>query len=919
MVTMPLAAATRLGHYEIGSRIGVGGMGEVYRARDLRLGREVALKVLAPEKADDRARRHLLEEARAASALNHPNIITVYDIGSQDGIDFIAMEFIRGRTIHDLASRKGLPLEDVFKYGIQIADALARAHAAGITHRDIKPGNIMVNEEGIPKLLDFGLAKSFSSEAALGGGTETVTLDAAATRGLVVGTAPYMSPEQARGHRLDGRSDIFSFGLVLYMMLTGRSAFPGDDVFSIIGAIIHNPPEPIPISADVPDEMAGIVMRCLRKDPARRYQHAGDLRIALEDLRDELAGKGPARRAAPTQSRAARWLERAVLVTVAAAASVAGLQWYLKRPLPVVRFPALTQITFDAGLTNTPAVSFDGKLLAYASDRAGPNLDIWVQQLGGGEPIRLTRESADSYDPVFSPDGTTVVFRSELDGGGLYSVPSLGGQLRRIAKDGRRPRFSPDGKWIAYRIGHPQWSSGGGGIYLMPATGGSSRQLHADFTSVADLVWAPDSRHYLFSGVPPVKSRQLGASPGDRHQSEDRADWWLATLDDTTPLRTGGLGATREQGLVETQLEAWDPEGKFIVFSARAGDSSNLWKIPISIEDGKVNGAVEPLTFGTTNQTTASISTTGLLTFASVSRTVDAWSLPFDSRQGRVTGKAEQLTSDGTVGAPSVSVAGDRMVFCSKRSGNYDVWLRDLRSGVETQITATPFAESIPVISASGLKVGWRAIEGNKDNMYYVGLPASGRPGAPQKLCDGCGAPFGWSPDGNTLLGLAGLPYRVHSFEVPSGNKTELVKSAGNNIFEPWFNADGKWFLFLVHGPGRSRVYAAPYRDSPIPEAEWIPLTDGLAWEDKPRWSPDDRAIYFTSDRDGSRCIWAQPLDSAKRPNGSAFPVYHSHNTRLALMNVAPGQLDISVARDRLVFNQGEKTGNVWLTKLPRR
>jgi len=915
---MPLATGTRLGHYEILAKIGTGGMGEVYRARDVRLRRDVALKVLAPEKAGARPRKDLIEEARAASALNHPNITTVYDVGSQDGIDFIAMEYIRGRTIRDLTAHRGLPLTEVIKYAVPISDALARAHAAGITHRDIKPGNIMVNEDGIPKLLDFGLAKSSQPEGLCSPNAETMTMAEETLPGMVMGTVSYMSPEQAQGQKIDGRSDIFSFGLVLYEMLTGRRAFPGEHVFSVVSAIIHTSPQPIQATTDIPPEIISIVMRCLRKDPARRYQHAGDLRIALEDLHDDAAvGRSPTP-AAPPESRSRRWLERSVIAFVAVALSAGGLLWYLNRPQPPGPFSALTQVTFDPGLTTSPAISPDGKLLAYASDRAGSSLDIWVQQLGGGEAIRLTRESADCYDPTFSPDGTTIVFRSEADGGGLYSVPSLGGQVRRIAKDGRRPRFSPDGNWIAYRIGHPQWSSGvGGGIHLMPATGGSSRQLQPSFASAGDVIWAPDSRHYLFSGIPPRKDHPSvsGANDGGRH----RGEWWVSTLDDDSPIETGAIRTVREQRLVEMLVESWDPGGKFIIFSARSGDSFNVWKIPISTKTWKVTGRAEPLTFGTTHQSMASISSKGVLTFASVSRSIDVWSLPMDPREGRMTGKPERVTSDGTIGAPSVSVAGDRIVFQSKRSGNPDVWLHNVKTGSETQITATPFPESIPVISANGLRVAYRSIEGNKDNIYYLDLPSSGRPAAPQKLCDDCGAPFSWSPDGNTLLGLAGAHVRVLSYQVPSGKNAEIVKHASSHIFEPQFTSDGKWFLFLVHGPGRSRIYAAPYHGTLIPGTEWIPLTDGLFWEDKPRWAPDDRAIYFTSDRDGSRCIWGQRLDSDRRPTGPAFALYHSHNARLALMNVLPGMLDISVARDRLVFNMGEKTGNVWITNLSQR
>src|SRR5579862_2700628 len=282
-----------LGHYRIEAKLGEGGMGVVYRAFDTHLDRSVAIKILRADAigSPERKRRFLLE-AKAASALNHPNIIHIYDINSSNGTDFIAMEFVAGKTLNQLIGKHGLPLKDTLKYSIQMADALARAHAAGIVHRDLKPANIIVAEDGRVKLLDFGLAKLTEPSVDSEGATATINADQGplTEEGSIVGTVAYMSPEQAAGKKVDGRSDIFSFGSVLYEMVTGRRAFGGTNNVSTLSAILHQEPQPPgELAPDLPLEMERIIARCLRKDPERRAQHVDDVRLALEELRDDSA------------------------------------------------------------------------------------------------------------------------------------------------------------------------------------------------------------------------------------------------------------------------------------------------------------------------------------------------------------------------------------------------------------------------------------------------------------------------------------------------------------------------------------------------------------------------------------------------------------------------------------------------------
>src|SRR5229473_4112975 len=277
-----------LAHYEILDKLGEGGMGAVWQSRDTRLNRIVAIKTLPADKvADPQRKRRFVQEAQAASALNHPNIVTIYDINSDNGVDFIVMECVRGKTLDELIARRGMRLNELLSYAIQTADALSKAHAAGIVHRDLKPGNIMVTEEGRVKVLDFGLAK-LTEPAPPGEDEETRTIKPGTEDGAILGTISYMSPEQAEGKPVDARSDIFSLGAVLYEMATGSRAFQGSSKLSTLTAILReNPKPPSELAAGVPHDLAKIVTRCLRKDPARRYQTMTDLKLALEDLKED--------------------------------------------------------------------------------------------------------------------------------------------------------------------------------------------------------------------------------------------------------------------------------------------------------------------------------------------------------------------------------------------------------------------------------------------------------------------------------------------------------------------------------------------------------------------------------------------------------------------------------------------------------
>ena len=870
-----------LSHYQILEKLGEGGMGVVYKARDNHLDRLVAIKVLPAERvADADSKRRFVQEAKAASALNHPNIVTIYDIDQADGVYFIAMELVAGKPLDRLIPRQGLELNTLLQYGVQVADALATAHAAGIVHRDLKPANLMVTDRGLVKVLDFGLAK-LAEAPANGGDSKTLLADSLAKtqEGVILGTVSYMSPEQAEGKPVDARSDIFSLGSVLYEMATGRKAFQGETKVSTLTAILRDEPKRASeIVAGLPKELERIVSRCLRKEPSRRFQHMADVKVELQDLKDE-SDSGRLRAATPSAAVSTkprrRWMALAVgaLVVVAArkrvvvfasiaallvAVVVVGLWWSSRRIHETPGPLTLTRLTSDAGLTMEPAISREGKLVAYASDRGGEgNLDIWLKHVSGGEPIRLTRDPADDHQPCFSPDGSQVAFRSAREGGGVYLVSTLGGGPERLlAPLGRNPRFSPDGKWIAYwrgnisaaPLGAQAWTRGG--LFVVASTGGASQGVATGLASVGSVVWSPDGEKLLF----------YGNAKDEPAIYRTTSDWWVVPRKGGTAVRSGAFDVLARQNIGRNLFAlvplATEWIGDRIFFCAQLGDSVNLWRIAISPTTFQVTGPAQRLTSGSGTEVHPSIAEDGTFVFSSLLQNGDIWSLPIDTGQGKIAGKPEQLTRELTPDyMPSVSADGKSVVFVSERTGNADIWLKNLETGTETPLTQTPSQELHPEISWDGALVAYstNADElANPDRTTYV-IPSRG--GLPQNVCRACSFPWDWSPDKQYLVVLPdpqGNQRGLHLLNLRSGNETVVLDSSTASLFQANFSPDARWLAFEAAYPG-ARLYIAPFRgEQAIPDTQWIALTDGSHWDDKPRWSPDGNLLYFTSDRDAA-------------------------------------------------------------------
>lgn len=892
-----------LAHYRIIEKLGEGGMGVVYKALDTHLDRFVALKLLPPDRLSDAERqRRFVQEAKAASALNHPNIIHVYDIPESDRTHFIAMEYVAGKTLDQVARHKGLPVNEALKYAVQIADALAKAHSAGIVHRDLKPSNIMVTGDGLIKILDFGLAKlmvpaetdEFAETAPINNGPQT-------EEGAIVGTVSYMSPEQAQGKKVDARSDIFSFGAVLYEMLTGRRAFQRETRLLTLTAITRDEPAPISdVAGIIPHELERIIARCLRKDPERRFQNAADLKVALQEVKEESeSGKlaGAPVVAPPRRRVFLPLLALGAVLLLAAAAAI----WLLSRkaPQPNVGM-VITRLTSDSGLTTEPAISPDGKLVAYASDRGSEdNLDIWVQQVAGGAPMRLTTNPADDHQPAFSPDGSRIAFRSERDSGGIYVISTLGGEERLIARNGAGPSFSPDGNWIAYHVGGGLRTSR---IYTVSATGGPPRELKLQIPWAGNAIWSPDGKYLMFVGT----TDPSGISS---------LDWWVAPAEGGQAIKTGASTRFEHSGLsgVIGFPSVW--RAARIVFFARLGDATNLWQVAINPKAWQINDPPQRLTTGAGQELFPSMSADGRLVFMTGGGHLALWMLAMENNRAKVQGKPEQLTRSGDASLrPSLSSDGRKLAFLSSRSGTSQVWIKDMPTGKESALTSTSANETHMVIAPDGSKVGYASSADGKHAIYLMPIGK----GVAEKLCENCGLPLDWSPDGKRVLYHWGRPVRYNSIDIVTRQTVEVIQHPAYNLHRARFSPEGNWLAFhvpLVTEQGRSPIFIAPLGNGVAPgEKEWIQVTDGEGIDAAPWWSPDGNILYFLSNRDGFQCMWAQHLNKAtKRPVGGPFDVAHFHGSRHKVQEAGFGP---AIGANKLIFTLSESTANIWMAKM---
>jgi Tol biopolymer transport system component/predicted Ser/Thr protein kinase len=871
---MTLSAGTRLGPYELLAPIGAGGMGEVYRAKDTRLDRTVAVKVLPSHLSSSAESRQRFErEAKTISQLSHPHICALYDVGNQDGVEFLVMEYLEGETLSERLLKGALPFDQVLRYGIEIADALDKAHRQGIVHRDLKPGNVMITKSGV-KLLDFGLAKAVAPSTP----QQVTSLPTALTQeGTILGTFQYMAPEQVEGQEADARTDIFALGAVLYEMATGQKAFSGRTQASLIAAIIERvPPAVSSISPMTPPAFDRVVKTCLAKDPEDRWQTAHDVMLELKWVAEGGSAAGlPAPVVARRKSREKlAWTLAALFAVGGIASAVFAVRfWRAAAQTRTVRAsvmpPPKSSFRFF-GLSGAMALSPDGRFLAYVASIPEGKRILWVRPLGSVTEQALSG-TEDATFPFWSPDSRYIGFFANDR---LKKIAVAGGPALTIcpAVDGRGGTWSRDGSILFALRNSP--------IYRVAETGGSAVEVTKLGGGRADTShrWPavlPDGRHFLYLASPQGSASEnnalfLASTDG----KENRKLLQPAPMNALYASRH--LLYARENTLM---AQPFDPDrGRFV------GEA-----FPIA-----ENVFVDPLF----SRAAFSASENGVLAYQTGEALLGARFSWYD-RTGKELGPAmsESLMARGFRLSPDDSRLAANLFDLA--GGNMDIWVIDLRRGARSRLTFEPTIETSPVWSSDGARIAYSS---DRRGQPLLVKSASGTAGEEVLFqSEDAKSPTSWSTDGRFLLFNRTLPKtKTDVWVLPLfGDRKPfpLVQSEfidRNGQFSP----DGRWVAYVSDESGRLEIYVVPF---PGPGGKWQ-VSTGVGGT-VPHWSADGRELFYVSgDRD---------LMTVEVKSGSEFQT--SSPKPLFSLSTLTTVSGFEVSRDGRRFLQGiprEATGS---------
>ena len=886
---MALISGTKLGPYEIVAPLGAGGMGEVYRAHDFKLGRNVALKLLPPLFTADADRVSRFErEARLLASLNHPHIGAIYGFEDAGNVPALVLELVEGDTLDDRVRRGRLPLSEALAVAQQIADALDAAHRAGIIHRDLKPSNIKITPDGVVKVLDFGLAKALAAERSGPDLSESPTMMTDGTIvGVILGTAAYMSPEQARGQSVDKRTDIWAFGCVLFEMLTGSPVFARETVTDTIAAVVGGEPEWKSLPTNTPGSIRRLLTRCLQKDARRRLHDIADARIEIEDARAMPAEPVPV----PTPRRWSRLAFSALaLGIVAALVFLWAARDRLRRPAEVPSRPdtRVIRLTDLPGLEESPAISADGKSVAFTAGVGGKR-QVFVRLIAGGAPLQITRDAVDHECPRWSPDSSSILYFSPAVSGtvqgSIWEIPALGGVPRRdinsvgcadisptdgrlalfrLAKEGIQlvtaptdgsrfdvisefatamyylyPRWSPDGRWIAFQRGDSIRFD----IFVAPATGGEPHQLTHDNNMMSGFAWLPDSTGIVYS------SSRGGTMP------------YLPTL--------------------------------------------SLWQVRLR------NGSVRRLTSSETSYASPDISKSGAILVSRMKLQTDIWRFPIDGPPRENVRRGVRVTRQtGQVLTPTASPDDKEVAFLSDSGGHANLWVVSTESGGLRQITYErdpKVAVGVPVWSPNGHTIAFVYSRGNQGLTFGIWLVDSD--GSNLRNIANPGLGLAWSPDGrwvyySTSSGAAATDVMLKKVPVDGGPaitvRTERLRNVtGLHGTTLYYTVERP----LVDGTPEFDIRAATPEDGPFRVVARIPASRVPMWQIiNPALSPDGKWLALALTDGFTTNLWAlstttgqwrQITDFGERATFIARRVSWMSDGRSILAAVAEGDSDI--------------------------
>lgn len=806
----------RIGHYEIQSLLGAGGMGEVYLAHDQMLDRRIAVKILPPQFCQDDAQVQRFErEARTVSALNHPNIITIHEVGRDEDVHFIATEFVAGQTLREKIAERKMSLKESVSIAFQIADALTAAHGAGIVHRDIKPENVMIRPDGLVKVLDFGLAKPVERKIA----DAHLSISAVSSRTdphVLMGTITYLSPEQVRREKIDHRTDIFSLGVVLYEMIIGARPFAGNSQAMIFDAILRD--DPVIARTDVPESLKSVIGRALEKDRSTRYQSAEVMR---DNLQQVIRDTDEPRRGLFSRSRPRAILGLSVVVILAALLSIAMRLETGSPEGPRFLTGPVKRITETPGEEIFPSLSPDGQFIVYAS-RASGDWDIYLKKIDEPKAVNLTGGNNHvDLEPALSPDGTRIAFRSSREGRGIFLMDRNGKNLAKLTTDGHNPAWSPDGQEIVFAedrvFDYEGRNRNPSRLFAVNAQTGE-RRLITDRDAVQPN-WSANGHRIAYWGV---------------HRGGQKDIW-------TVPSSGGEPVQVTDDEAVDWN-PVWSRDGKYLYFLSNRGGSMNLWRAPIEELSGKVTGALQPATLPSANSQHLSFSADGhSLVYVEMNRRENTWAVAFDPVSGSVVGQPTQITHGSRrYSSPEVSPDEKSLVFTSAGEAQEDVFIINRDDGEIRQLTNDAALDRAPRWSPDGHQL---AIQSDRSGKYEIWKVNADGTGLAQLTNEPTGDVFCpvWSPDGQRLL------YKmrnVGSFVIQLGNMpsaSEALPGRQLTGFIPWsWSPDGK----LVAGwrldpePPDNHIVIYSFADQ-----RYVELADRGT---NPIWLNDSRRLIFT-------------------------------------------------------------------------
>jgi len=876
------AVGSNVGPYEVVGLLGKGGMGEVYRARDSRLKRDVAMKILpaAISQDPDRVSR-FQREAEVLASLNHPNIAAIHDLQRIDGSSFLILELVEGETLADRIARGPLQIEDALRIAKQIAEALETAHEKGVVHRDLKPANVKITPSGTVKVLDFGLAKVFEQESQSTNFSQSPTLMTGTLGGVVLGTAPYMSPEQARGQAVGDQTDIWAFGVVLYEVLTGKAAFSGETLTDVLGGIVRTDPDWAALPRETPLVIQLLLRQCLEKNRAARLHHIGDARIQIEAALNNAVISSLAASAPPAASRRPRlWIALAVLLPLAVAAATVPfvLEYYrlLSTDVGSVRFsvaaPPKSEFS-QGGTAPYIAISPDGKQLAFIAVSGGTS-SLWIRSLDSVEARPLVGTEgvslASSPAPFWSPDSRFLAYFSQ---GKLKKIDVTGGPAQTIC-DGE----GSSGTWNRDNVIIFDPGGAGGVLKRVQAAGGKAEPLTALNVTRQEQShlyphFLPDGDHFLFlsrTAVPENNAIMVG--------SLSSKDVKLVIKADSRPAydRSGQLLYVREQSLMAHH------------FSLRNLQiSGDPYPIAESVRYNSATGAAS-----------ITVSGNGVLVYRAGNAVVgNNYKLTWMDRSGKLIGT---LGNSGNYANPELSPDGKRVAVerLDPATRTSHIWVLDTVRGVSTRLTFTPGNDRFPVWSPDGEQIIFSSGQSQPGELY---AKASTGAGTEQPLKTQAWAVWDWSEDAKAIV-YSYMPRDISILPL-SGNKSPVTYVPQSIFFRSsaQLSPDGKWLAYTSNESGNTEVYVQSF---PTPSGKWMISTNGGA---APRWRHDGKEIFYIAADQKLMAVTVRPDDKnlAISSAGALFEAPLGSGVSLALGRggASRQQYDVTSDGQRFLFN----------------